>query len=247
MPIQKRHQRALSTLHDITTAKSKQVPGDSSLRGFRRIGLRVPVVRAIVKEGYAFLEGKSRAEILDIWHQVFNNTDIYEVACQAIYYYQHKSLTKGEFNAICKWINRCDCWEHSDDLSKIYARVFEENPEWVMPWYRKWNISTNLWKRRQSVVGLMEYAQRRKSVQPFDVLTSFIEPLLEDDEHYVQKGVGWTLREIYNVYPSQTLTFIRDNLSIINPLAYSAATEKLDKPAKAKLNRQRKTARRSES
>lgn len=243
MPIQNKHRKALLTLHNITTARSKHGPGEPSSRGFRRLGLRVPEVRAMVAAGYTFHEGMSRSQILSTWHQVFNNTDIYEVACQAIYYYQHKSLTKSEFNTVRKWINRCDCWEHSDDLSKIYAQVFEENPDWVMPWYRKWNGSANSWKRRQSVVGLLEYAQKRKSVQPFNVLISFVEPLLEDDDYYVRKGVGWTLREIYNVYPRQTLGFIRKNLSIIHPLAYTSATEKLDKPTKAQLNKRRKSIR----
>jgi 3-methyladenine DNA glycosylase AlkD len=55
-----------------------------------------------------------------------------------------------------------------------------------MPWYRKWNADRNPWKRRQSIVGLLEYAQKRKRVQPYKVLISFIEPLLDDEDYYVQ-------------------------------------------------------------
>ena len=243
MPSETKHQRALAAIHARTLAAAGRAPGESSPNGFRRLKLRVPEVRAMGKAGHDFLDGLSASEALKTWHHIFNNTHLYEVACHAIYYYQYKALSKCEFETVRLWINRCDCWEHSDDLSKIYAQVFEENPDWVMPWYRKWNTDRNPWKRRQSVVGLLEYAQKRRTVQPYKVLISFIEPLLDDEDYYVQKGVGWTLREIYNVYPEQALGFMKKRLVDIQPLAYSAATEKLDKATKQSLNLQRKKSR----
>ena len=243
MPAQTKHQIALASIHQDTLAIATLDPGDASPNGFKRVGLRVPDVRALGKAGHDFLEDLSPNEVLKTWHYIFNNTHLYEAACQAIYYYQYRQLSKTEFNTVRQWVNRCDCWEHSDDLSKIYAEVFEQNPGWVMPWYRKWNADRNPWKRRQSIVGLLEYAQKRKQIQPYKVLISFIEPLLDDDDYYVQKGVGWTLREIYNVYPDEALAFIKQRLADIKPLAYSASTEKLDKKTKAGLNAQRKTLR----
>jgi 3-methyladenine DNA glycosylase AlkD len=236
-------EKALREIDTATKKAASRKTGEASEKGFKRLDLRVPVIRAMVKTGYDFHRDLSRSEILKAWHFIFSHTDIFEVASQCIYYYQHKSLNRAEFNTVVKWIERCDCWEHSDDFSKIYAKVFEENPDWVMPWYKKWNQHKNSWKRRQSIVGLLEYAQKRKQVQSYTVLIEFIRPLLDDDEYYVQKGVGWTLREIYNLYPDKTLRFLYDNLARIDPLAYSAATEKLDKPTKAAMNKQRKLAR----
>jgi 3-methyladenine DNA glycosylase AlkD len=161
----------------------------------------------------------------------------------SIYPFQHKSLSKNEFEKIINWVDKCSCWEHSDDLSKIYAQVLEENPNWILPYYKKWNKSENLWKRRQSIVGLLEYASKRKKVLLFEELISFIQPLLKDDAYYVQKGIGWTLREIYNIYPKETLDFIEKNTLDISSIAYSAATEKINKETKQKLNVLRKESR----
>ena len=138
---------------------------------------------------------------------------------------------------------RCDCWEHSDDLSKIYAQVVEDNPEWILPTLEKWNRARSPWKRRQSVVALIEYASKRRRVLPFSRLIQFVTPLLDDDDYYVQKGVGWTLREIYNVYPAETLRFIETNLLSLGANAYSAATEKIDKQTKSRLNKIRREHR----
>jgi len=90
---------------------------------------------------------------------------------------------------------------------------------------------------------LIEYASKRQRVLAFDVLIDSIENLLADDQYYVQKGLGWTLREIYNLYPALTLEYINSKLTLIHPIAYSAATEKLDPQIKAQLNRIRKEHR----
>ena len=50
---------------------------------------------------------------------------------------------------------------------------------------------------------------------------------MDDKEYYVQKGIGWALREASNVYYDYTLDFIMQHIKEIKPAAYSAAIEKL--------------------
>ncbi len=228
------------------TARTRDVAGKTVREtldsNFQRMRIRVPAVRAAAKKPYSFYQLPPR-EVIGIWDYIWKNTEWYEVAHQALYYYQHKRITKLEFSKIKTWINRCDCWEHSDDLSKIYAQVVEDNRNWIIPVFETWNRSRSLWKRRQSIVGLIEYASKRKHVLPFRQLIRFVAPLLQDNDYYVQKGIGWTLREIYNVYPAEALAFIEQNLIVLSPQAYSSATEKLAKETKQHLNSIRKDGR----
>ncbi len=202
----------------------------------------VPRLRAAVREGYSFFGGTDK-RVAEVWNFIWRNTNCYEVMSQALYYYQSKSLSPTELTSIKKWIQRCDCWEHSDDLSKIYAQVVEEQPQRMLPTLHKWNKSRNRWKRRHSLVSLIEYASKRRRFRPFVELISFVEPLLSDDEYYVQKAVGWTLREIGNAYPRDTERFLKEHAVAIHPLAWSAATQKLNKDLKAKLNDLRRSNR----
>lgn len=211
--------------------------------GLLRANLRVPIVRKHLEAThFSFLE-QSNQKILNSWDFIWKNSECFEVMSTALYFYQRKSISQSEFQKLKTWVNRISCWEHSDDLSKIYATVVEENPEWIIPILKNWNKSKNSWKRRQSVVSLIEYARKRKRVLPFNDLIGFVKNLLDDGDYYVQKGVGWTLREIYNVYPKKTLGFIETHLHEIRPTAYSSATEKLDKQTKNKLNKLRKEKR----
>ena len=216
--------------------------GESSSNGFARCGLRVPEVRALLKQPL-IQDLQESKHALKLWHHVYLNTTSYELGSLAIYAFQYRELDRSEFNKLKLWTSRVDCWEHSDDLSKIYADTLEANPDWVLPVLTKWNQSTNPWQRRQSVVSLLEYTQKRQRVLPFEQLIKFIEPLLKDPEYYVQKGVGWSLREIYNAHPDKMIAFIKARYADIQPTAWSAATEKIDKKLKKELNLQRKNAR----
>jgi 3-methyladenine DNA glycosylase AlkD len=199
-----------------------------------RLRIPVPMVRRVVKEGYAFLS-ESPDKNLEIWDYIWHRSAYYEVMSQALYFYQHHNLSRMETRTILNWIERCTCWEHSDDLSKIYATVVEANPSWIVPTLKKWNRSDSAWKRRQSMVSLIEYASKRKNVLPFPDLIAFIEPLLDDDDYYVQKGLGWTLREIGNAYPLEIAQFMERHAARLAPQAWTGATKNLGKRDKARL------------
>jgi len=66
--------------------------------------------------------------------------------------------------------------------------------DWILPLCERWNRASSPWKHRQSIVGLIAANFR---VLPFSTLIGFVDALLDDDDYY-QKGIGWTLREIYN-------------------------------------------------
>ncbi len=227
-------------LAEVTTrTRELSLTATSTPDRFTRLHIHVPLLRALVKSGYSFYVPDPR-QVLKSWDYIWKHADFHEVAHQALYYYQHRTLRRFEFDAIKHWVNRCDSWEHSDDLSKIYAGVVEDNPDWILPLYERWNIAKSPWKRRQSVVGLIEYASKRKLVLPYADLIRFVEPLLRDPDYYVQKGVGWTLREIYNVYPGETTLFLHRHIKSLSPQAFSSSTEKLDKAEKTALKQLRK-------
>lgn len=206
------------------------------------LGLSVPQSRDALKSGYSFLTLEPDT-VLEIFDYIWKHGENFEVMSQAIYHYEKKSLSPNEFSIISTWIDRCDNWAHSDGLSSIYAQALEEMPELVLPALQKWNKSTNPWKRRQSVVSLLYYSRARKRVLPFKLMISMVHNLLDDEHYYVQKGVGWTIREIYNCYQELTTEFIVKNLMKISSNAWQATSEKLPKDLRKQLVSQRKASR----
>ena len=205
----------------------------------------VPALRSLHREGFSFSH-LSHVTQASLWTYVLKKTSYFEVASQALMYFEARRgcLAREDWATLQSWVNYIDNWAHSDTLSSIYAQLHEQFPTLLYPTFTQWNQSTNPWKRRQSVVSLFYYASARKTRQPSrSKVVPLVRNLLEDDHYYVQKGVGWTLRELYNVYPEEALTFLRRYLDRIHPHAWQAASEKLPRRLRSELVSQRKDMR----
>lgn len=206
------------------------------------LGLRVPQVRAASKTPFTFL-ALDEDRILDVWDYVWHTSGCYETMCLPIEYYSTKRQEPrlaAVWPKLKGWAARLDNWAHSDGLSSLYSRALEQNRKLVLPTLEDWSGSRNPWLRRQSIVSLVYYSRLRKEILPYRKLIGMVERQMRFDHYYVQKGVGWTLREIYNVYPNDTLKFLEAHAEEISPAAWTAATEKLAKPVKDRLKKKRR-------
>lgn len=209
------------------------------------LGLSIPYIRSLSKKGFTFSTLEPEDQI-EVWNEIWLISNSHEALTLAILFWEkhiNKISAATSWNYLKGWTSKIDNWAHSDGLSGLYSYLLEINPSLILPQLKKWNKSKNSWERRQSVVGLIHYHRKRSKVLPYIALIPFVESLLDDKDYFVQKGVGWALREISNVYPKQTYGFMRKNHSRLKSVAFAAATEKLSKPEKEKLKELRKLAR----
>ena len=209
-------------------------------------GKTVPLQRAVFKQGFSFSHLDFKAQ-LKIWDYVWKNTTDFRTEMYCIYFLEEHVKNREKmllsWPKIKFWQDKVSRWETSDGIAKMYAQLVEFDAELILPTYKKWNSSKNPWHRRQSIVGLLYYSSLRKSYLPFQTLIDLVVPLLADKAYYVEKGVGWTLREIGNIYPEEQEKFLFNHANEISAYAYSAGTEKWDKAKRAKLKAVRKAGR----
>ncbi len=129
---------------------------------------------------------------------------------------------------IVNWQDQVNDWGLCDALAKVYTRLLEIMPDEVYGQLIRWNSDPDLWKRRQSLVSLLYYSRTKKVYLSFEQITALITPLLKDKEYYVQKAVGWSLRELHNVYPKQSLSYLKQHVRIIGGPALTTTMEKND-------------------
>ena len=209
------------------------------------IGLSVPKQREVFKTAYDF-NALSLGQQLEIWNEIWLRSTLFEAMTQALFFVsQNRDVfdTKALFATTKTWVAKIDNWAHSDGLSDIFSYLLEKDAATVYPQIKIWNKSENPWERRQSIVSLLEYSKKRKKVLPVNKLLPLTKSLLEDENYFVQKGIGWTLREIGNVYPKETWSFLIDHHTKISTVAFSPAIEKLTVKEKEELKRLRKKNR----
>lgn len=207
--------------------------GSSSLKLLR---IKIPVLRNFAA---SFLGPKQKSyapTLLPEMKKLWFESDIFEAKQVALFWLEKQPLEMLLKNQkeVTSWVTEIDNWAHSDSYCSIMAKLFEADQKSLLPVYKKWNSHGNSWLRRCSMVGTFYYSRSRKSNPSFKLAKTLVSPHLNAKEYYVQKAVGWTLREMYNVYPIETVNYIENNLKQITPIAWVAASEKL--PAKTKQN-----------
>ena len=144
------------------------------------------------------------------------------------------------WNTSIAWQELVTDWSFCDSLAKINTRVLDTMPEEVYAVLQDWNTHPDLWKRRQSVVSLLYFSRTKKEYLPYRQIEVLVRKLLDDAEYYVQKGVGWTLREMHTVYPVETMEFLKRNIAQVKPIAFTISIEKMSAIEKEVLKAGRK-------
>jgi 3-methyladenine DNA glycosylase AlkD len=213
------------------------------------LGLTVPQQRQLLKAGYSFSTLLPDDQLI-IWDAVWRHSKYHESKAQALLWLSNikDTSTLIEFwPTINKWVEHIDSWDASDNLSSVYVRILEDAEPVIYPTLQKWNNSSNPWERRQSIVSLLYFSSARRKVLPHNKILALIEKLIDDPDKFVQKGVGWSLRECYSVHPAGTEKFIRRHATAISAIAFTAAAEKWPKSflteIKAMRSKQRKKSR----
>ncbi|HWY11042.1 MAG TPA: DNA alkylation repair protein [Bacteroidia bacterium] len=210
------------------------------------IGVGTQMQKDLAKTNYG-LDIKEE-DLFKLMDSAFTKSNVYEVKSAALLLVEFnlKKVDKKQlYKTMIPWVDHVDNWGHSDGLSKLYTR-FLETEEFRDPFLKtlkNWNRDKNPWVRRQSMVALLYYSRTKNQHLPFKTIISLVSTQLQAQEYYVQKGLGWTLRESYNVYPVLTYKFVNDNFHKISPVAFTAAIEKMSDKEKTIIKQKRKAHR----
>ncbi|WP_319532233.1 DNA alkylation repair protein [uncultured Cohaesibacter sp.] len=245
-------QEALTEIEAALLAEGQSIsPHKAAERAFcmktpmAMIGLSVPQQRARLKVGYSFSH-LDFEEQLPIWTHVWNAANYHEAKMQAAFFVERPNRTIDPvwlWDQLVPWVASVNCWDQSDTLSDVLSHLNERIPDHTAPTLERWNVSEQPWERRQSLVALLFYSRLRESFPEPELVFRLVECRLGDPDYYVQKAVGWTLREAYHVWPEEAVHFLDRHVGVLAPAAWQAATEKLPAKTKQVLKAKRKAGR----
>ena len=203
-------------------------------------GIRLPQLREILKKGFSFSQ-LPHEEQVKIWDCIWKHSDNHEVMQFPLFYFEARKKRNDlkDWKIVKTWINRIDGWEHGDRLASIYTHLFEKYPEKIYPTLIAWHKAKNPWKRRNAILTLIYYASPKRSYPPVTKILPLVKPLISDKNPYIQKAVGWTLRECHTLYPKETYQFLTDHITKLAATSFSYATERLSKKEKDLLKKKR--------
>ena len=167
---------------------------------FQYFGIKSPERKTLfkqwLKENPSFHKGidlKSYQKTLDIVWELFNQPQRELSYCAVELLEKTKKEWRLEdITFFEKFIITNSWWDTVDYIStNIVGAYFIKYPDQIRPVTEGWMQSNNIWLQRVCLIFQLKY---RKNTD-FDLMTTYILRLKDSNEFFIQKAIGWALRE----------------------------------------------------
>ena len=116
-----------------------------------------------------------------------------------------KQFTKEDIELFEFMIINKSWWDSIDFIAvNLLGVYFEKYPKQIEPYIKKWLKSDNIWLQRSAVLFQLKYKQQLNT----GLLTRIINSLLGSKEFFINKAIGWILREYGKVNPLWVKEFV---------------------------------------
>jgi 3-methyladenine DNA glycosylase AlkD len=199
---------ALKTLFEQNADPSQAAPMKKYMRDqFEYLGIKTPQNAALQKEFYAeygLPELSDLDEILrDLW--ALPQREFQYVAMGLLGKFE-KQLPAEFIDTIEYLIVTKSWWDTVDALaSHTVGTHFKRFPKIRERSLKKWRKSKNIWLRRTAILFQLGY----KKETDFESLAEIIRENLGSDEFFINKAIGWALRQYAYIDPKAVKKFVK--------------------------------------
>lgn len=180
--------------------------------GYESYGLLTPVLRNLLKQHKKDIQALDCKDTLTLAQRFFSS-HIEEQVLTGNYVLQLKidCLNPSKLNYLDKVLDHFRSWSQIDDFcvegGKVLHPLLLKYPKETLALLKKWNKSSNMWKRRASVVPFT-----RKVGESGKFTKEGLElcaNLVWDKEDLVQKAVGWALKDMMRGNKQKVLDYVK--------------------------------------
>ncbi|GAA4855374.1 DNA alkylation repair protein [Paenibacillus vulneris] len=115
-------------------------------------------------------------------------------------------------------------WDTVDGIAPNGAGyLFQKHPELIASYADRWIESDPIWLQRSAILFQLKYKSRTQE----SLLFRYIQRRSDSDEFFIQKAIGWALREYSKTNPEAVRDFIQSHE--LKPLSRREGMKHLDK------------------
>ena len=175
---------------------------------FQFYGLKATVRREIQKPFFIkeYLPQKSEIEhiIKTLWEKPQRE---YQLFAQELAFKYVKQLELKDINLFEFMVTNKSWWDTVDFIAnKLMGEYFKTFPNQKEKYVTKWLKSNNIWLQRSALLFQLKYKNKIDTV----LLSSTINSLLNSKEFFINKAIGWVLREYSRTNPNWVIEFVNN-------------------------------------
>src|SRR6202161_716016 len=216
-----RARRGLSRIADARRAAGAQAYMKSVMPYH---GVSTPLLRESCTKIFAGLELPSRTiwrdQVLSLWRGAKFREERYVAIALTGHKLAKAFQTPAAMPLYEEIIVTGAWWDYVDDIAS--HRVGPILRDYPAPMRRKmlvWSRSNNLWKRRTAILCQLGF----KAETDLDLLYACIEPSLGSQEFFLQKAIGWALRQYAWTDEVEIRRYVRLNRKRLSALSWREA------------------------
>lgn len=190
--------------------KENAIPMKKYMRNrFPFLGIKTPLRKTLMRQ--FFKESGIREEPLQtefvrsLWQLPERE---YQYAAMDYLHVSLKKLHKNDLNLMEELMTTKSWWDTVDMLAqKEVGEIAKRFPVVIDEYIESWNTSENIWLQRSSLLFQLKYKEQTDE----DLLYRYIRNLADSREFFIQKAIGWVLREYSKTNPESVRIFINNH------------------------------------
>ncbi len=189
---------------------------------FKFFGLKSPERRNLSRIIYPSIKPLKKEEIIqlctEMWNQPYRELHYFS---QEILFRTLKKKWDREDIEFLEWLVLNNSWWDTVDFiaPKLLASYFRMYPEERETCIKKWIASENIWLMRSALLIQL----KTKEETDFDLLFRVILQVNHTKEFFINKAIGWVLREHAKKNTELILDFVRANRNRLSNLSVREA------------------------
>ncbi len=182
---------------------------------FEFYGIKTPDRRVIQKPFLVkeFLPDKKELEniVKILWQKPQRDYQMFAMDLMLKY---RKRLEQKDMALLEYMVTHKSWWDTVDMIaSKLMGSYFEQYPEEIKPYVEKWLKSKNIWLQRSALLFQLKYKEDLDT----ELLSHIVNNLLGSKEFFINKAIGWVLRQYSRTNPEWVVAFV--NKTELAPLS----------------------------
>ena len=170
-------------------------------------GASVPSVRSVAKRVAADYPGLGHDELLDLvvtlWDEPVHERRM--IVVELLEQYADR-LRPGDIELLERFLRESRTWALVDGLAaSVIGPLLERNAE-LGAVLDRWAADSDFWIRRSALLALLKPLRRGEG--DFERFSRYADAMLEEDEFFIRKAIGWVLRDTARKRPDLVFAWL---------------------------------------
>ena len=177
------------------------------MRGqFDYFGVTSPIRKTTLKDQYALSKKLSHDELIMVVHELWQqNERECQYAALDILIKNKKRILSSDIEDVIVWLCNKSWWDTIDGLaSHVIGQLFEKDHGLRDKYTSLWLTSDNIWLNRTCLIYQLKYKEKAN----FELLIKYILALKHKNDFFIQKAIGWSLRQYSRTDADAVKTFV---------------------------------------